>query len=94
MGKLKKTANDILLIFFTSLLFVIFSKQIGLIFLVRVISHMLKLHICNREITNSQMLKIVLMSLIFAHLHLLQSIVFTLGFILKVILAFVWYKLN
>lgn len=94
MGKLKKTANDISLIFFTSLLFVIFSKQIGLIFLVRVISYMLKLHICNREITNSQMLKIVLMSLIFAHLHLIQSIVFTLGFILKVILSFVWYKLN
>ena len=55
---------------------------------------MLKFYIYDAEITNRQMLQVVLFSLVFACFHLLQSLVYVCGIVLKCMLAYLFNKLR
>ena len=85
---------DIGIFVFTCILTVIFSNNVGLVFLVRVVCYMLKLYVHQEEITNSQMFKLILFSITFVYLHIIQSLTYVLGFILKCVLAFMYSKLK
>ncbi len=90
----KIKAQDIGIFVFTFVLLVIFSQNIGLVFMIKIVSNMLTFNTQKIEITNCQMLKIVLFSLVFACFHLLQSLTFLFGLILKWLLAYLFSKMR
>ena len=79
---------------FACILIVIFSNNVGLVFLIRVVTYMLKLYVHQEEITNHQMFKIVLFSIVFAYFHIIQELAYILGFCLKCMLPLVYGKLK
>lgn len=90
----KFRAQDIGIFVFTFVLLVIFSQNIGLVFMIKIVSNILTFNTQEIEITNCQMLKIVLFSLVFACFHLLQSLTFLFGLILKWLLAYLFSKMR
>lgn len=80
-------AEDLFIFIFPSLLVFIFSSNIGIVFLVRIVTNMLKLYVQEKEITNGVMLKTILFAVTFSYFHMLQETAFILFFILKMLLA-------
>ncbi len=79
---------------FCFILLVIFSQNIGLVFIIKVVSNMLKFHIYDVEITNRQMLQVVLFSLVYACIHLIQCFAYICGIVLKCLLAYLFNKMG
>lgn len=79
---------------FASILVWVFSSNVGLVFLVRVVFHMLNIYVQQKEITTAQMAKIVLCSCVFTVFHMVQGLAYTLGILLKIMLSLVYTNLN
>ena len=85
---------DIGIFLFTLILIVIFSQNVGLAFLTKVVSYMLSLYVHHEEITNQQMFKLVVFSVTFVYLHIVQSLAYVLGFTFKLVLVVLYSKLK
>lgn len=85
---------DIGIFLFTLILIVIFSQNVGLIFLTKVVSYMLSLYVHHEKITNQQMFKLVVFSVAFAYLHIMQNLAYVLGFTFKFVLVLLYSRLK
>ena len=89
--RIRLAARSICIFGFNFLLITIFTQNIGLVFLVRTISYILScVYVHDQDIENVLMLKIVLFSVLFAIVHIVQSQLYTFGILLKMLLVAIY----
>jgi len=89
--KNKTGSKEYMHLWFYFLLVTIFTKNIGLVFLVRTISYMLScVYVHDQDIENALMLKIVFFSVLFAMAHIAQSQLYIFGILSKMLLEAIY----